>query len=305
MRAAIKRADEMFTQKVLKAGFTGWFNSPSVKNARLLRLLNGCPSVDDPPRTPLTPEERLEELKTFGAAVAARLGTTIPPPAVGSSPAVATQVAQPAQQQGATPPAQPAPQQGVGANSNPVSGSTPTTPSKRCRAVKPMGWREWFGIDRYQAGVTVERSAASVHAGYLGVSLDEQPDVVCNPVDPLGWIERRMFDASKVVFGGSEKSSSHAIRHRALNRFNSRLPLVYEIVEAVKFKHCFQGSDSLEMKAIGFAASSVIAKMVEEGRIHKVSANWFKSAAVACYFIVNEDEQLCRAVQRGGPFFVA
>jgi len=304
MRAAVKRGEEMFVRSVLKVGFAGWFNNQEVKNARLLRLLNSCPSVDGPSPSPKTPEERLDELRTFGDAVAASLGTTTSVLA-GYTATPPTPVAVPVQQQAATPPVAPVPQQATGSSAPPNNGSTPKPHNKRCRAVKPMGWREWFGIDRYQAGVVLERTAASVHAGYHGVSLDEEPDVVCNPVDPLGWLERRIYDASRAVFGGTEKSASHAVRHRAINRFNSRMPLVREIVQAVKFKHCFTGSDALEMKAIGFAASSVIAKMIDEGRIHKASANWYKMATVACYFIVDEDEQLCRLVQRGGPFTIA
>lgn len=170
---------------------------------------------------------------------------------------------------------------------------------KRTRPVTRGSWRAFFGVDRYLGKVQVQRDAASGVAAYLGASTDGEPGLVCQAEDPVSLGNRVGAAVVGAVWGRGVGRAQHAIRHRALNRLNSRIVLVRELVEQVKDGRVFENTN-LDRKALTHLASKAVAKAVEEGRIAKAQSYWYTRNVVAFYFVRTEDEILADEIA-GAP----
>ncbi len=137
-------------------------------------------------------------------------------------------------------------------------------------------WIRRFGTE---SGETV--AAGRVTAAFLTLSCDEQPE------------ERVRYRARLRDLVCSWLGGSHAIRHRACNRWADRMRLLRGFREELLFDSVTERRSRTPVNEawVAVCARKLVSAKVEEGIIDRRHARWFKDALVTVFFIRDRDDE--------------
>ncbi|APG76494.1 hypothetical protein 1 [Hubei tombus-like virus 7] len=143
----------------------------------------------------------------------------------------------------------------------------------------------WRMLDSVLPRFTIFRQAATqlhadeVKVSFRNASVDDEPE--------LGEVAQHRF--RDVALG----AVSHRKYHRAANRWHQRLRLLRQLREEL----IFESSEVKRVRTdanvawIAIGARKLVAKQVEEGKIDRRHARWFRSALTETFFLKDDDDE--------------